>query len=177
MSFSENFDTGTGSYTITAYADGWINTTGYPAAGCCKFALSVVLAQGLQNSVDNLSITTATSFWFYYRVTDGQSLSDSFSILDVDIAFSLGANRSFSLTGADVNTSDTGWVLVEITIPASYIGDEITDIFVSIGSPPSFDLNAAVYVDTFLIDPDPPETSLSYGLGRSAGGIPGAVMI
>lgn len=177
MAVNENFDNDLGNYYVLG-GGAWTGATGFPAAGCAAFDLSS-LSNGLGNNTDTQVVAAGDSFYFYWRVINGETFPDGTDVIGMSLLFDDGGGgspfTSLEITGAEINTSDTGWQLATVVIPPSFEGYTLVDVFCDFAT--LFDVGAMAYIDTILMDADPPTTGLTFELTHSAGGIPGAVLI
>jgi hypothetical protein len=177
LSFTENFDTTLGNYSNGGTSAAWDGTEGYFAAGCAKLpaAFSPPL---IQNTTDTHSIVSGNKIYFYYRILGCDDLPDAVNILQMVFGFSGASSLTPVIEGVDVDVADTGWILYEQSL-AGYEGDTLDLVHFenAIFTPTYGSTGRFVYIDTVKVGNTPPDPPVSYGYTRSAGGIPGSVMV
>ncbi len=177
MSFTENFDSDLGNYSNAGTTAAWDGTEGYFAAGCAKLPAAFVKPR-IENSTDTHVIVSGDKIYFYYRILGCNDIPDSTDILQMTFEFDVGSDLFPVIEGIDVDVADTGWILYEVDL-AGYEGDTLNfiqfmnDISTAIyGSSGRF-----IYIDTVKVGTAPPDPPITFGFTRSAGGVPGSVMI
>lgn len=167
------FDSNLEGWSMTAGnapAIAWNGANGSPFPGCIFADGSVTPFKYLEVSLTGLSIPVLIGDPLSFRVRLTGSNPGGNCAFPVYNGGFLGS--AFNASNPPFVGGDTGWVEVTGTISSN---GTVAAVYLRVGTPLGIDTLTGVYLDSIYLAESPPGGP--FDLARSAGGIPGSVMV